>query len=94
MGGYLAGRLRTKWASVHNDELYFRHTAHGFLAWAVASLVTAAMLASATGAVVSGGVQAGAALAGTAVTGAAAAATSTVAASADKSGVTGGDAGN
>jgi hypothetical protein len=24
MGGYLAGRLRTKWVSVHGDEVYFR----------------------------------------------------------------------
>jgi len=30
MGGYLAGRLRTKWANIHNDEVYFRDTAHGF----------------------------------------------------------------
>jgi hypothetical protein len=47
MGGYLAGRLRTKWANVHTDEVYFRDTAHGFLAWAVALVVTAAFLASA-----------------------------------------------
>ena len=32
MGGYLAGRLRTKWANIHTDEVYFRDTAHGFLA--------------------------------------------------------------
>src|SRR6185312_8668571 len=49
MGGYLAGRLRIKWASVHTDEVYFRDTAHGFLSWAVASLVVAAFLASAIG---------------------------------------------
>jgi hypothetical protein len=47
MGGYLAGRLRTKWASIHSDEVYFRDTAHGFLAWAVALVITAAFLASA-----------------------------------------------
>jgi len=47
LGGYLAGRLRTKWAYVHTDEVYFRDTAHGFLAWAAATLVTAAFLASA-----------------------------------------------
>ena len=35
MGGYLAGRLRTKWTSIHTDEVFFRDTAHGFLAWAV-----------------------------------------------------------
>src|SRR5260370_8676868 len=47
MGGYLAGRLRTKWANIHTDEVYFRDTAHGFLAWAVALVITAAFLASA-----------------------------------------------
>jgi hypothetical protein len=47
MGGYLAGRLRTKWASIHTDEVYFRDTAHGFLSWAVALVVMAAFLTSA-----------------------------------------------
>ena len=47
MGGYLAGRLRTKWASIHNDEVYFRDTAHGFLVWAVGLVITASFLASA-----------------------------------------------
>ena len=47
MGGYLAGRLRTKWIGIHTDEVYFRDTAHGFLAWAVALVITAAFLASA-----------------------------------------------
>ena len=47
MGGYLAGRLRTKWSNIHNDEVYFRDTAHGFLAWSVAVVITAAFLASA-----------------------------------------------
>jgi hypothetical protein len=47
MGGYLAGRLRTKWAHVHNDEVYFRDTAHGFLVWAVGLVITASLLASA-----------------------------------------------
>jgi hypothetical protein len=52
MGGYLAGRLRTKWANIHTDEVYFRDTAHGFLAWAVALVITAAFLASATASMV------------------------------------------
>ena len=47
MGGYLAGRLRTKWTGIHTDEVYFRDTAHGFLAWSVALVVTAVFLASA-----------------------------------------------
>lgn len=40
LGGYVAGRLRTKWASVHNHEVYFRDTAHGLLVWAVAVVMT------------------------------------------------------
>jgi hypothetical protein len=47
MGGYLAGRLRTKWATLHTDEVYFRDTAHGFLVWAVGLVITASFLASA-----------------------------------------------
>jgi hypothetical protein len=45
IGGYMAGRLRTRWAGVHTDEVYFRDTAHGLLAWAVATLLTVALLA-------------------------------------------------
>jgi hypothetical protein len=44
MGGYLAGRLRTKWATIHTDEVYFRDTAHGFLVWAVGLVITASFL--------------------------------------------------
>ena len=47
MGGYIAGRLRTKWTLIHNDEVYFRDTAHGFLAWSVSLVITAAFLATA-----------------------------------------------
>ncbi|MEO7013716.1 MAG: hypothetical protein ABI127_05350 [Dokdonella sp.] len=55
MGGYLAGRLRSKWAGMHDDEVYFRDTAHGFLSWAVASLVVVAFLASSVATVINGG---------------------------------------
>jgi len=73
MGGYLAGRLRSRWVGTHTDEVYFRDTAHGFLAWAVASLVTAALLGSAVGSILRGGAEIGAAVAGGAATTAAAA---------------------
>jgi hypothetical protein len=46
LGGYITGRLRTKWVGVHTDEVYFRDTVHGFLAWAVAAVVMAAALSS------------------------------------------------
>lgn len=65
MGGYIAGRLRVRWADTHADEVFFRDTAHGFLAWALATLVTAAMLTSAISNIVGGGVKAGAVVAGT-----------------------------
>ena len=64
MGGYLAGRLRTRWTAVHSDEVYFRDTAHGFLAWAVASLATAALLTSTIGSILGAGAQAGASVLG------------------------------
>ncbi|MVW88727.1 hypothetical protein [Pseudomonas sp. PB101] len=60
LGGYIAGRLRVKWANMHGDEVYFRDTAHGFLAWCVATLVTATLVAGSVSSVVGGGVQAGA----------------------------------
>ena len=66
MGGYLAGRLRTKWVSIHTDEVYFRDTAHGFLAWATASLVTATLLTSVIGSIVSGAASLAASVATTA----------------------------
>lgn len=55
LGGYLAGRLRTKWANMHSDEVYFRDTAHGFLAWALGAIISAMLLASAVSSVASGG---------------------------------------
>lgn len=46
IGGYLAGRLRTKWPSLHTHEVYFRDTAHGFIAWAVALVISALLFMS------------------------------------------------
>ncbi|MGC3985270.1 MAG: hypothetical protein QM777_11345 [Pseudorhodoferax sp.] len=68
MGGYIAGRLRTRWAGLQGDEVFFRDTAHGFLAWAVATLATAALLTTAIGSVVGGAVKVGATVAGGAAT--------------------------
>jgi hypothetical protein len=62
VGGYLAGRLRSKWVGIQVDEVGFRDTAHGFLAWAVASVLGAMLLAypasSLIGAAISGATQA------------------------------------
>lgn len=47
VGGYLTGRMRTKWAGLHTHEVFFRDTANGLLAWAAASVIGAVLLASA-----------------------------------------------
>src|ERR1700676_4330537 len=54
IGGYLAGRLRTRWIGVHSDEVYFRDTAHGFIAWAFASVLGAALLATPASSLIGG----------------------------------------
>jgi hypothetical protein len=54
LGGYLTGRLRTKWAGLHTHEVFFRDTANGFLSWAVASVVGAVIVATTAAFVVSG----------------------------------------
>lgn len=48
MGGYIAGRLRTRWTNVHTEEVFFRDTAHGLLTWAVAATVVAGVALNAT----------------------------------------------
>lgn len=48
VGGYLAARLRTKWIGVHSNEAFFRDTAHGFISWAFATLISAGLLGAAT----------------------------------------------
>jgi hypothetical protein len=54
VGGYLAGRLRTKWVGIQSTEVLFRDTAHGFLAWAVASVLGAVLLASPASSLIGG----------------------------------------
>lgn len=58
IGGYLTGRLRTKWSGVHTNEVYFRDTAHGFITWAIATLFVVAVLGSAISSTIGTGVQA------------------------------------
>ena len=72
VGGYLAGRLRTKWVGIRSDEVFFRDTAHGFMAWALATLLVVSVLGSGLTSAVGGGVQA----ASTIVSGAASGVTS------------------
>ncbi len=43
-GGYIAGRLRTRWIGTHPHEVFFRDTAHGFVTWAVATVLVGGLL--------------------------------------------------
>jgi hypothetical protein len=54
IGGYLAGRLRTRWVGVDTHEVHFRDTAHGFLAWAFATVLSAAVLGAAATHIIAG----------------------------------------
>ncbi|AZG11881.1 hypothetical protein EGT29_25870 [Pigmentiphaga sp. H8] len=85
LGGYLAGRLRTKWVGIHTDETYFRDTAHGFLVWALSAVVSAMVVGSALMSAAAGTAKAGATIA--AGTGAAATAAAGQAARTDAGGM-------
>ncbi|OJF92849.1 hypothetical protein AX761_20610 [Rhizobium sp. 58] len=58
MGGYITGRLRTRWTGTQTDEVFFRDTAHGILAWALSTLIIAGTLTSAVTSTINSGVQA------------------------------------
>jgi hypothetical protein len=45
LGGYIAGRLRTRWIGTHTHEVFFRDTAHGLITWAAATILVAAVAA-------------------------------------------------
>lgn len=64
VGGYLAGRLRTRWVGTHTHEVFFRDTAHGLVTWAASSILAATLLTSAASSLVSGGSHAAATLTG------------------------------
>jgi hypothetical protein len=49
LGGYVTGRLRTRWTNTHTHEVFFRDTAHGFITWCVATIVVASGIAAASG---------------------------------------------
>lgn len=55
IGGYMAGRLRTKWAEAPRQEVLFRDTAHGMVAWAFATFALVAVLGSGAGSLISAG---------------------------------------
>src|SRR5882762_7540693 len=55
LGGYVTGRLRTKWVGTHTHEVFFRDTAHGFIMWSLSTVLVATLLASATASLVGAG---------------------------------------
>ncbi|HSY08503.1 MAG TPA: hypothetical protein VK820_08200 [Steroidobacteraceae bacterium] len=70
LGGYLTGRMRTKWVGTHDHEVFFRDTAHGFVTWALATVLMAIVIASTASAMIGTGVRAGATLGTSATQGA------------------------
>jgi hypothetical protein len=58
LGGYIAGRLRTKWVGTHTHEVFFRDTAHGLIMWSVATVVVALALAGTATSMIGGGMRA------------------------------------
>jgi hypothetical protein len=70
-GGYITGRLRTRWVGTHTHEVFFRDTAHGFVTWAVATVIGALILASAASSIAGAGVHAAATVGAGAAPGAA-----------------------
>ena len=65
VGGYVTGRLRTKWVGTHTHEVFFRDTAHGFIAWAVATLLVTSTLASGASSLLGAGARASGVAVGT-----------------------------
>ena len=68
IGGYIAGRMRTRWAEASADDTEFRDGLHGALVWAVGIAIGALMIFATAGSVA----KAGADLAARATTAAAA----------------------
>ncbi len=70
LGGYLTGRMRTKWTATHTEEVWFRDTAHGFLSWAVATVLGVLVVGAAVSSAIGTGTQAAASVASGAAQGA------------------------
>lgn len=55
LGGYIAGRLRSRWHGTHTHEIFFRDTANGLITWAVATVVIAAFAGTSVRSMIAGG---------------------------------------
>ncbi len=76
LGGYIAGRLRSRWIGTHAHEVFFRDTAHGLVTWSLATVLIAGIAATGVVSAISGGVRAATQVAAAGIHGAADAATS------------------
>ena len=63
VGGYVAGRMRSRWGETAEHEVEFRDGLHGGLVWAVGIIISAALLLSTAGAVGRAGAEVGGRLA-------------------------------
>jgi hypothetical protein len=70
-GGYITGRLRTRWTGTHTHEVFFRDTAHGLVMWAVATVLVAATFATSLFSAIGSGAHAVSGVASAAASGAA-----------------------
>ena len=59
VGGYVAGRMRSRWGETTEHEVEFRDGLHGGLVWAVGLIISAALLLSTAGAVTRTGAEVG-----------------------------------
>jgi len=74
LGGYIAGRLRTRWVGTHTHEVFFRDTAHGLVAWSLATVVIALLAAGSVSSLLRSGAHAASQMASGAASSAASAA--------------------
>jgi hypothetical protein len=92
VGGYIAGRLRTRWTGTHTHEVFFRDTAHGLVMWSVATVLVAAVFATSLFSAIGSGAHAvGAAASGVASAAASGAASSPASGSGMEGKLPGGD---
>jgi hypothetical protein len=58
IGGYIAGRMRSRWGELNEHEVEFRDGLHGGLVWAVGLIIAAGLAFSTVGAVAKSGLDA------------------------------------
>ncbi len=60
LGGYIAGRMRSRWSDAPAPEVEFRDGVHGLLVWALGVVIGAALLLAVAASLVRGGAELGA----------------------------------